>query len=236
MKLLNIVLFVFLFLSMVLPMSSQEISVVPKRTPEQEAAKQTEKLQQELNLNQDQANKVYEINLHYARERQISNKRSEALERMKNKNAEINQVLNPEQNERLQSKRYERTYLENNAFNRNTSIKSSGFRPSPNFRTNQTNRYPTTSGENIRKNFRPVNPNFHPGDQPNQPVRRSTTTTPSSNQRQNNTPSTRSTFRNNADNSRRTETGAPSRNNTHPQTPPANAPGRSTTPGNPNRR
>ena len=236
MKLLNIALFVFLFLSMVLPMSSQEISVVPKRTPEQEAAKQTEKLQEELNLNQDQANKVYEINLHYARERQISNKRSEALERMKNKNTEINQVLSPEQNERLQSKRYERTYLENNAFKRNPSINSSGFRPSPNFRTNQKYRNPATSGENIRKNFRPVNPNFHPGGQPNQPVRRSTTTVPSSNQRQNNTPSTRSTFRNNADNSRRTETGAPSRNNAHPQTPPANAPGRSATPGNPNRR
>jgi len=233
MKLLNIVLFVFLFLSMVLPMSSQEISVVPKRTPEQEAAKQTEKLQEELNLNQDQANKVYEINLHYARERQISNKRSEALERMKNKNAEINQVLSPEQNERLQSKRYERTYLENNAFNRNPSINSSGFRPSPNFRTNQTNRKPTTTGNNIRKNFRPVNPNFHPGGQPNQPGRRSTTIVPSSNQRQNNTPSTN---RNNSNNSRRTETAAPSRNNTHPQSPPANTPGRNSTPGNPNRR
>ena len=99
---------------MVFPIYSQENSVVPKRTPEQEALKQTEMLQQELNLNQNQTNQVYEINLRYARERQISNKRSEALERMKNKNAEINQVLSPEQNDRLQSKRYERTNIETN--------------------------------------------------------------------------------------------------------------------------
>jgi len=59
MKLFHLVLFVLLLFTLVLPMYSQDISVVPKRTPEQEAAKQTEKLQQELNLDQEQANKLY---------------------------------------------------------------------------------------------------------------------------------------------------------------------------------
>ena len=87
----------------------QDNSAKPQRTPEQEAIKQTDKLQQELNLNGDQAKQIYEINLRYARERQFSNKRSEAMERMKNKTAEIQQVLSQEQFEKLQSKRFERT-------------------------------------------------------------------------------------------------------------------------------
>lgn len=87
----------------------QENTAIPQRTPEQEATKQTEKIQQELNLTPDQTKQIYEINLRYARERQISNKRSEAMERMKNKNTEIQQVLSQEQNEKLQTKRYERT-------------------------------------------------------------------------------------------------------------------------------
>ncbi|MDD4971801.1 MAG: hypothetical protein PHT07_20435, partial [Paludibacter sp.] len=98
MKVFKIALFLLFFLTMNLRIQGQENSAVPKRTPEQEAAKQTEKLQQELNLNQDQAKQVYNINLRYARERQISNKRSEAMERMKNKNADIQRVLSPEQN------------------------------------------------------------------------------------------------------------------------------------------
>ena len=63
-KLLLIILF---FIPLGLPLYGQENPVVLKRTPEQEAAKQTEKLQQELELNQTQANQVYEINLRYAR-------------------------------------------------------------------------------------------------------------------------------------------------------------------------
>src|ERR1035437_2629700 len=153
MKIFKIVLSVLFLLTMVLPIYSQENSTIPKRTPEQEASKQTEKLQQELNLNQEQSNHIYEINLRYARERQISNKRSEAMERMKNKNAEIKQILSPEQNDRLQSKRYERTYLETNTLNRNQSRNSSGFRPSSNLRTNQANHIPT-SPEIDRKSTR----------------------------------------------------------------------------------
>jgi len=174
MKTYKIVLVILFLLTVALPeVYSQENSTVPKRTPEQEASKQTDKLQQELNLSQSQANHVYEINLRYARERQISNKRSEALERMKNKNAEIKQVLNPEQNERLQTKRYERTYLETTVLNRNQT-NASPARSTDNYRTNQTVRIPASTNVNIRNNYRPVNSNFRPRNLQDQPVRRNT--------------------------------------------------------------
>jgi len=179
MKVFNIALFLLFLLTMTLQGQGQENSTVPKRTPEQEAAKQTEKLQQELNLNQDQAKQVYEINLRYARDRQISNKRSEAMERMKNKNADIQRVLSPEQNDRLQSKRYERTYFETTIPSSNQSVNSSNFRSSTNFRTNRPVRAPNSSNASKRNSYRPVNPNFHPGGQQNQPTR-GTTTAPSS--------------------------------------------------------
>ena len=80
---------------------------VTDRTPEQEAVKQTEKMQKELNLTPDQAKSVYEINLRYARERKQTNKRSDAVNRIKSKNEEIVKVLNERQNFELQSKRSE---------------------------------------------------------------------------------------------------------------------------------
>jgi len=141
-------------------MYSQDNTVVPQRTPEQEAVRQTEKLQKELNLNSDQARQVYEINLRYARERQVSNKRSEGLERAKNKNIEIQQILSSEQNEKLQTKRFERSSFDTKTIIRNQSINSSGFR----------------SGQpdlNSRSNSRPVNSNFQ--NQTDRPVRRMTT-------------------------------------------------------------
>lgn len=167
MKTVKIVLFL-LVLTLRFPIYSQDNTVVPQRTPEQEAVRQTEKLQQELNLNSTQAKQIYEINLRYARERLISNKRSVGLERAKNKNAEIQQVLSPEQNDRLQTKRYERTSIENQNINRNQPVNSAGFRSSSDFRTNQ-------SDLNLRNNNRPVNPNFQNRNQTEQSVRRSAT-------------------------------------------------------------
>lgn len=237
MKIFKIVLSVLFLLTMVIPMYSQENSAIPKRTPEQEASKQTEKLQQELNLNQEQSNHIYEINLRYARERQISNKRSEALERMKNKNAEIKQILSPEQNDRLQSKRYERTYLETNTLNRNQSKNSSGFRPSSNLRTNQTNRIPNSPEMNIRNNFRPVNPNFHPRSVPDQSTRRTTTFPPAS-QNQRNSSQSRSSSVASPGTNRRNETTMPQHNNssnTRTQAP-TFSPSRSVTSVNQNRK
>lgn len=219
MKVLNTVSFILFLLTLVLPIYSQGNISVPKRTPEQEAAKQTEKLQQELNLNQDQAKQVFDINLHYARERQISNKRSEALERVRNKDVEIKQVLSPEQNERLQSKRYERTYLETNTLNRNQPANSSGFRSPSNLRTNQT-RVPASRDMNVRTNSRPVNPDFQPRN-------------PSTSRRTN-----LGQYQNGSA-SRRSETTMPPSNNSFDnrhQSTPTNSPSRTQTPVNTNRK
>lgn len=180
-------LFAFVIsLTLTVPMSGQDNAAVPQRSPEQEAVKQTERLQQELNLTPDQAKHIYEINLRYARERQISNKRAEALVRMKNKNSEIQQVLNHEQNEKLQTKRYERTSIQMQNLNRNMSTGSSGFRSSQDFH----------NGPPATNNNRPVNPNFHNRTQPNQSIRRGSALGSASNlrstQRQNNPTTTRS--------------------------------------------
>jgi len=238
MKILKFVTFALFFLTMILPIYSQDNLVIPKRTPEQEAAKQTEMLQQELDLNQVQVNKVYKINLYYARERQISNKRSEALERMKNKNADIKQILSPEQNERLQSKRYERTYYETNNLYRNQTINSSGLKSSSNLQSNSTNRIPASTGRNVRTNLRPVNPNFRTRTQSSQNTRRVTTSFPSTNQLEHNPTSTRSSgsFPNAT---RRNESGiSPNNNSTNSRTEraPAFTPGRNQTPLNTNRK
>ena len=233
MKFSKFVSIVFFLLTLILPIYGQENLTVPKRTPEQEAVKQTEKLQQELNLNQDQANHIYEINLRYARERQISNKRSEALERMKNKNAEIKQILSSEQNERLQSKRYERTYIETNTFNRNQPVNSSTFRSSSNYRSNQSKRVPNSGEVRSRNNLRPVNPDFRSGTQSDQNKRRSTTTVLPTNQFQHNPYSPRTSSGNSPASTRRTETVAPARNNP-PNTRQQNTP--TPTPVKPNRR
>lgn len=63
----------------------------------QEATLQTEKLDNQLNLTPEQKSKIYEINLKYAKKRRISNKRKDALQRVKNKNNEISKLLTPTQ-------------------------------------------------------------------------------------------------------------------------------------------
>ncbi len=172
MKLMKIILFVFLMLCSIVSDFGQDSSIAPQRTPEQEAAKQTEKLQQELNLSQEQAKQVYEINLKYARERQISNTRSEAMERMKNKNADIQRVLNDEQNMRLQSKRYERSGYDSPATNRSLPSGASGVRSSE-YRSTPIQRTPATDNI-LRNNYRPsTRESTRSSD--NQIVRKSTT-------------------------------------------------------------
>ena len=89
MRRLKFILFVLLAaICFPVVITAQTVSVTD-RTPEQEAIKQTEKLQSELKLTDEQAKIVYEINLRYARERQLSNSRSQAMERIRNKNEEI---------------------------------------------------------------------------------------------------------------------------------------------------
>jgi Spy/CpxP family protein refolding chaperone len=170
-KYLSIFLF---FLTLTLPMQSQENSVVPQRTPEQEAAKQTEKLQQELGLTPEQTKQVYEINLKYARERQVSNTRSEAVERMKNKNADIQRILTAEQSDRLQTKRYERSAIETASGNRNQPSGSSGFRVPADYRSNPTVRIPSNDMNIRSSSFRQSPPTSQQTTQQSQAVRRST--------------------------------------------------------------
>lgn len=98
--------------------NTQENATAPSRTPEQEAALQTQKMQQELDLNQEQIQAIYDINLKHARERQVSKSRSEALQRVKNKDAEMREVLTRDQYTRLQDKRYERYPSTSTQFNR----------------------------------------------------------------------------------------------------------------------
>jgi hypothetical protein len=96
----------------------QDNNSTPERTPEQEAVKQTEKLQNELRLSTQQAKQVHEINLKYARERQNSNSRSEALQRLKKKYDDLKQVLSIDQYSRLQNKQYERSSFQSPESNR----------------------------------------------------------------------------------------------------------------------
>ena len=135
MRRLKFILFVLLAaISFPVYIAAQTVSVTD-RTPEQEAIKQTEKLQSELKLTDEQAKIVYEINLRYARERQLSNSRSQAMERIRNKNEEIQRVLSPQQYDELlyrkndvqtveidNAKRYIRTNPQNRV--NNTDVKS----------------------------------------------------------------------------------------------------------------
>ena len=170
--------FLFLFLIILtVSLHAQDNLNTPQRTPEQEATKQTEKLQQELNLNSDQAKQVYEINLKYARERQISNTRTQAMERMKNKNGEIEQVLNPDQNNKLQSMRYDRSTIQNNGQNQLPS-NSSGFRSNQDNTNRPTLRMPAPTDMNLRSTYRSVRPDNNQATQQNNNGQRNATSTP----------------------------------------------------------
>ncbi len=147
MKFLVLILGIFLFLA--LPNYAQESAGTPVRTPEQEAAIQTERMQQELNLNKEQAQLIYEINLRHARERKVATSRAQAVERVRVKDNEIQQVLNREQYQRLQEMRYERPTPVNTSGNRTINTEP---------RTRPTN--PSTgSAPALRANPRSDNPN-----------------------------------------------------------------------------
>ncbi len=100
---------------------SQESTVVPERTPEQEAAMQTEKMQQELKLNAEQARQIHELNLKYARARKISNTRIEAIQRIKDKELEMSRILNDNQQSILKNKRYDRSSFQSSDVRQATS-------------------------------------------------------------------------------------------------------------------
>ncbi len=86
------------FLLLFSSLGAQETDV-PQRTPEEEAMKQTELLQRELELSQEQHDTIYTIYLKYARLRRGSNTRQEALSRLNKMTEEILGVLTPHQRE-----------------------------------------------------------------------------------------------------------------------------------------
>ncbi|HEY5508922.1 MAG TPA: hypothetical protein VIK29_09635 [Paludibacter sp.] len=164
MKIFKNILFLLILTLLVSPIQGQNKAVLSDRTPEQEAIKQTEKLQHELNLSLDQTKQVYEINLRYARERQVSNTRSEAMERIKNKNAELQTVLNADQNSRLENKRYERTTVEIPNGNGIRPAISTSFRSSEKYRPNSptqtlsTDLTPSSGSRSINPQSNPQSP------------------------------------------------------------------------------
>ena len=92
-KLLYIVLF-----ALVTPVASLYAQYHPQRTPEDIARKQTEMLIRELNI-QDSIvrDTLYRMHLKFARKRAISNTRAEAMQYMQEINAELQNILTPEQ-------------------------------------------------------------------------------------------------------------------------------------------
>ena len=111
---ISLLLLVILSMSLVIAQTNS----TPTRTPEQEATIQTERMQQDLELSEEQVQRIYEINLQHARQRKVATSRSEALLRVKNKDTQLQQVLSPEQFNRMQDKRYERTPATQNGPNR----------------------------------------------------------------------------------------------------------------------
>lgn len=150
-------IFIKLFLNFVLvfflcfQLQAQDVNV-PERTAEQEAARQTDRLHQEVNLTPEQEKRVYDINLKYARERVVINSRRESLERSKAKEHELMQVLTSEQNTRLQEKRVERSVYQTVIGTRNASQNTNENTPSDNVRTDRQYQSQGTVRSNFRQN------------------------------------------------------------------------------------
>jgi len=148
------VLFVFVLL-LTGYVSAQETSTMPVRTPEQEALAQTERMQKELGLNTEQVQLIYEINLRHARERTVAGSRSQALERIRVKDSEMQAVLTRDQHERLQQMRTDRHQVNvPGERNINTSARTRPIIPS-NAGT------PTLRANPRSENAIPVNPANH---------------------------------------------------------------------------
>jgi len=225
-------------LCMILPVRSQENTVVTGRTPEQEASKQTEKLQQELNLTPEQIKQIYDINLRYERQRQVSNTRSEAMERIKNKNADMQRILSEEQNNRLQNKRYERSSFQSpNGTRSQQTVNPTGLRSANENQANPNARV-RSNDANVRNNNKgSVNSQYRNGLQSPQTTRQSTTVSPRTPQLQNNPSSTRSTGGSTVAPTRTERSVSPQQNSsTRSQGTPSNTPRSTERPGNSNRR
>lgn len=154
MKRIKKILFILLLtISAPVFVAAQSMSI-SDRTPEQEAAKQTEKLQKELNLSAEQTNKIYEINLRYARARQQSGRRSDAMERIKNKDNEIKRELSPNQYNQLTTKRMEVQSVEVGE-----KVRYTRTNPQNRIETNRSRRQSSESEINTGRSSRQTNRN-----------------------------------------------------------------------------
>ncbi|MBO5960697.1 MAG: hypothetical protein J6P99_02490 [Paludibacteraceae bacterium] len=83
-----------LFLLFAMVAMSQKKASTPQRTPQQEAAKQTEMLARILpDLTEQQKRVLYDINLKYIKERQEQAERTATIERIKRKHLDYQAVL-----------------------------------------------------------------------------------------------------------------------------------------------
>jgi hypothetical protein len=74
----------------------------PQRTVEDIARKQTEMLVRELGIKDSiTRERIFHLHLKFARKRQVSNTRAEALQYIQEANAELQQILTPEQYEQF---------------------------------------------------------------------------------------------------------------------------------------
>lgn len=93
-----------LFMAMSAAAWAQNDMCRPARTPEEEAQKQTQMLQRELSLTEQQCDTVYRIHLKYARLRQISNTRAEGVQRMNDMMSELLNVMTKPQQQAFLNK------------------------------------------------------------------------------------------------------------------------------------
>lgn len=84
-------------LTMAFAVAAQEEMRRPQRTPEQMADKQTEMMQRDLNLTQEQRDTVSSILLKYARMYKVNEDRDVRMLRMEFMQKELQQVLTEEQ-------------------------------------------------------------------------------------------------------------------------------------------
>lgn len=88
--------FVFILLSICVV--TNLLAQHPRRTAEDIARKQTEMLVRELNIQDSMVrDTLYRLHLKFARKREISHTRAEAMQYMQEANAELQTILTPEQ-------------------------------------------------------------------------------------------------------------------------------------------
>ncbi len=157
------VLYIVVFSLMFVFASKAQDSNTNIQSAEIEASKQTEHLNKQLNLTQEQSSKVYEINLKYAQKRQESLKRSDAVEIIKMKNEEIEKVLQANQVSALRNMR--QNYQSANPQNETqTQMRTSGVtNRSSTQGTRQVNSNNSLNSSNTRQSAgnRPVRGDFY---------------------------------------------------------------------------